>query len=260
MNILSINNVAKIGREEMLFTGVTFGLNEGDKAALIGRNGIGKSTLLGTIAGVLAPDEGTVVINKESGVSFLPQSPAYNPDDTIRSHIFKSNSPKLSVIKDFLETCEKLADPEAGEGVHRRYDQLNEQMEKQDLWNYEAQVSSILSTLGINDLNKTMGTLSGGMVKKVALAQVLVEDTKLLLLDEPTNHLDITTITWLQNYLRDTKRTVLMVTHDRYFLDAVCNNIFELARNKIKLYRKPNKSEWNRQRCEQQNRQHNGQR
>ena len=236
MNILSINNVAKIGREEMLFTGVTFGLNEGDKAALIGRNGIGKSTLLGTIAGVLTPDEGTVVINKESGVSFLPQSPAFNPDDTIRDHIFKSNSPKLSVIKDFLETCEQLADPEAGDGVHRRYDQLNEQMEKQDLWNYEAQVSSILSTLGINDLNKTMGTLSGGMVKKVALAQVLVEDTKLLLLDEPTNHLDITTITWLQNYLCDTKRTVLMVTHDRYFLDAVCNNIFELARNKIKLY------------------------
>lgn len=236
MNILSINNVAKIGREEMLFTGVTFGLNEGDKAALIGRNGIGKSTLLGTIAGVHAPDEGTVVINKESGVSFLPQSPAFNPDDTIRNHIFKSNSPKLSIIKDFLETCEELANPNAGDGVHRRYDQLNEQMEKQDLWNYEAQVSSILSTLGINELNKTMGTLSGGMVKKVALAQVLVEDTKLLLLDEPTNHLDITTITWLQNYLRDTKRTVLMVTHDRYFLDAVCNNIFELARNKIKLY------------------------
>ncbi|MBQ5998252.1 MAG: ABC-F family ATP-binding cassette domain-containing protein [Treponema sp.] len=236
MNILSINNVAKIGREEMLFTGVTFGLNEGDKAALIGRNGIGKSTLLGTIAGVLAPDEGTIVINKESGVSFLPQSPAFNSDDTIRDHIFKSNSPKLSIIRDFLETCEQLANPKAGDGVHRRYDQLNEQMEKQDLWNYEAQVSSILSTLGINDLNKTMGTLSGGMVKKVALAQVLVEDTKLLLLDEPTNHLDITTITWLQNYLRDTKRTVLMVTHDRYFLDAVCNNIFELARNKIKLY------------------------
>lgn len=236
MNILSINNVAKIGREEMLFTGVTFGLNEGDKAALIGRNGIGKSTLLGTIAGVHAPDEGTVVINKESGVSFLPQSPEFNPDDTIRNHIFKSNSPKLSIIKDFLETCEELANPNAGDGVHRRYEQLNEQMEKQDLWNYEAQVSSILSTLGINELNKTMGTLSGGMVKKVALAQVLVEDTKLLLLDEPTNHLDITTITWLQNYLRDTKRTVLMVTHDRYFLDAVCNNIFELARNKIKLY------------------------
>lgn len=236
MNILSINNVAKIGREEKLFAGVTFGLNEGDKAALIGRNGTGKSTLLSTIAGILQPDEGSIVINRESGVSFLPQNPVFNPEDTIRDHIFKSSSPKLAVIKEFLEICDRLSDPSAADSVHRRYDELNEKMEKQDLWNYEAQVSSVLSTLGITDLNRTMGTLSGGMIKKVALAQVLVEDTKLLLLDEPTNHLDITTITWLQNYLHDTKRTVLMVTHDRYFLDAVCNNIFELFRNKIKLY------------------------
>lgn len=236
MNILSINNVAKIGREEKLFAGVTFGLNEGDKAALIGRNGTGKSTLLSTITGILQPDEGSIVINRESGVSFLPQNPVFNPEDTIRDHIFKSSSPKLAVIKEFLEICDRLSDPSAADSVHRRYDELNEKMEKQDLWNYEAQVSSVLSTLGITDLNRTMGTLSGGMIKKVALAQVLVEDTKLLLLDEPTNHLDITTITWLQNYLHDTKRTVLMVTHDRYFLDAVCNNIFELFRNKIKLY------------------------
>lgn len=236
MNILSINNVAKIGREEKLFAGVTFGLNEGDKAALIGRNGTGKSTLLSTIAGILQPDEGSIVINRESGVSFLPQNPVFNPEDTIRDHIFKSSSPKLAVIKEFIEICDRLSDPSAADSVHRRYDELNEKMEKQDLWNYEAQVSSVLSTLGITDLNRTMGTLSGGMIKKVALAQVLVEDTKLLLLDEPTNHLDITTITWLQNYLHDTKRTVLMVTHDRYFLDAVCNNIFELFRNKIKLY------------------------
>ena len=109
-------------------------------------------------------------------------------------------------------------------------------MDNQDLWNYESQISSILSTLGITDLERKMGTLSGGMIKKVALAQVLVEDTKILLLDEPTNHLDITTITWLQNYLKETKRSVLMVTHDRYFLDAVCTNIYELARNKLKLY------------------------
>ena len=236
MNILSINNVAKIGREERLFSGVTFGLNEGDKAALIGRNGTGKSTLLSTIAGVLQPDEGSVVINKESGVSFLPQNPVFNPEDTIRSHIFKSSSPKLAVIKEFLEVCDQISSASASDAVHRRYDELNEKMEKQDLWNYEAQVSSVLSTLGISDLSRTMGTLSGGMIKKVALAQVLVEDTKLLLLDEPTNHLDITTISWLQNYLRDTKRTVLMVTHDRYFLDAVCNNIFELFRNCVKLY------------------------
>ena len=236
MNILSINNLRKIGRETDLFNNVTFGLNEGDKAALIGRNGTGKSTLLNTIAGFLESDGGTVVINKDAGVSFLAQNPSYNPEDTIRNHIFKSESPKLKLIKEYLDICEKLGS-DNGEGhIQKRFDELNLIMEQKDLWNYEAQVSSILSTLGITDMNCKMGNLSGGMLKKVALAQVLVEDTKLLLLDEPTNHLDITTITWLQKYLHDTDRTVLMVTHDRYFLDAVCNNIFELFRNSIKLY------------------------
>ena len=235
MNILSISNLAKIGREEPLFTGVTFGLNEGEKAALIGRNGTGKSTLLNTIAGVLVPDEGQVVINKDAGVSFLPQNPPFSKDDTIREHIFKSTSPKLSVIRQYLDLCEKLS-TSYSPGIQKQYDTLIEQMDRQDLWNYEAQVSSVLSTLNIHDMERKMGTLSGGMVKKVALAQVLVEDTRLLLLDEPTNHLDITTISWLQNYLRDTDRTVLMVTHDRYFLDAVCTNIFEIDRKAVKLY------------------------
>lgn len=235
MNILSINNLAKIGREEPLFTGVTFGMDEGDKAALIGRNGTGKSTMLNTIAGVLPPDEGTVVINKEAGISFLPQNPVFQKEDTIREHIFKSNSPKLKIISEFMQVCQDLGQ-NYSDSVQKKYDELNVLMEKQDLWNYESQVSSILSTLGITDMSRKMGTLSGGMIKKVALAQVLVEDTKLLLLDEPTNHLDITTITWLQNYLHDTQRTVLMVTHDRYFLDAVCNNIYEIDHKKIKLY------------------------
>ena len=228
MNILSISNLSKIGREKPLFTGVTFGIQEGEKAALIGRNGTGKSTLLNTIAGVLQPDEGTVVINKEAGVSYLPQNPAFNKEDTIREHIFKSKSPKLEIIREYEEVCEQMNSA--------RYEQILLKMDQQNLWNYEAQISSILGTLGLKDLSRKMGELSGGMVKKVALAQVLVEDTKLLLLDEPTNHLDITTIFWLQNYLHDTKRSVLMVTHDRYFLDAVCTNIYELARNRLKLY------------------------
>ena len=109
MNILSINNLAKIGREKPLFTGVTFGIQEGEKAALIGRNGTGKSTLLATIAGLLQPDEGSVVINKEAGVSYLPQTPLFNPDDTIRQHIFKNDSPKLSVIREYEEICEEIA-------------------------------------------------------------------------------------------------------------------------------------------------------
>lgn len=235
MNLLSISGLAKLSRENYLFTDVTFGLNEGDKAALIGRNGTGKSTLLNTIAGVLEPDRGTVVINKEAGVSFLPQNPVYDKNDTIRDHVFKSDSPKLKIIRDYEDICLRLEDS-SSDSVQNKFDELTLKMNAGDLWNYEAQVKSILSTLGINDMDRKMGELSGGMIKKVALAQVLVEDTKLLLLDEPTNHLDISTIWWLQNYLAETKRSVLMVTHDRYFLDAVCNNIYELDRNRVKLY------------------------
>lgn len=236
MNLLSINNLSKIGREKPLFSKVSFGLQEGEKAALIGRNGTGKSTLLNTIAGILQPDEGTVVINKNAGVSFLPQNPVFNENDTISQHIFKNNSPKLSIINQYLKICNKISELQNNFSIQKAYEEIMIKMEKNDLWNYENQISSILTTLGINNLSYKMGKLSGGMIKKVALAQVLVEDTKLLLLDEPTNHLDISTISFLQDYLSKTDRSVLMVTHDRYFLDAVCNNIYELARNKLKLY------------------------
>ena len=224
-----------MGREAPLFKEVTFGLNEGDKAAIIGRNGTGKSTLLNVIAGLLPADDGQVIINKLSGVSYLPQNPEFDGENTIREHIFKSESPKLKIIKEYEDLCEKMADGLTN-GQQKRFDELTLEMDKGNLWNYESQIRSILGVLGINDLSRKMSELSGGMVKKVALAQVLVEDTKLLLLDEPTNHLDIQTIYWLQNYLHDTDRTVLMVTHDRYFLDAVCNNIFELFRARLKLY------------------------
>ncbi|WP_294428451.1 ABC-F family ATP-binding cassette domain-containing protein [uncultured Treponema sp.] len=235
MNILSISGLSKMGREAPLFKNVTFGLNEGEKAAIIGRNGTGKSTLLNVIAGVLNADEGQVIINKLSGVSYLPQNPDFDTENTIREHIFKSKSPKLEIINEYEDLCDKMS---AGlsNAQQKRFDELTLEMDQGNLWNYESQIRSILGTLGINDLSRKMGTLSGGMVKKVALAQVLVEDTKLLLLDEPTNHLDIQTIYWLQNYLHDTQRTVLMVTHDRYFLDAVCTNIYELFRTTIKLY------------------------
>lgn len=235
MNLLSVHGLAKTGREKPLFTDVTFGLNEGEKAALIGRNGTGKSTLLNTIAGILSPDEGTVVFSKEAGVSFLPQIPLYSRDDTIRQHVFKSKSPKLQTIREYEEACAEL-EKNGSPAAQKKFSLLNERMDKGNLWNYESQIQSILTTLGLNGMDRKMGELSGGMIKKVALAQVLVEDTKILLLDEPTNHLDISTIYWLQNYLSETKRSVLMVTHDRYFLDAVCTSIYELARSKVKLY------------------------
>ena len=239
MNILSIKDLEKIGRDALLFTGVTFGLNEGDKAALIGRNGCGKSTLLNCIAGTLTAEKGSVVTANNCGISFLPQNPPYTPQDTIRSHIFKSSSSKLSLIQKYNEICEKMTSVKDGtisQSLQKEYDAISEEMTRRDLWNYESQIESILSVLGITDLHQQMGQLSGGMVKKVALAQVLIDDTKLLLLDEPTNQLDIQTIAWLEEYLRNTPRAVLMVTHDRYFLDNVCSSIYEMARNKVKLY------------------------
>lgn len=239
MNILSIKDLEKIGRNALLFTGVTFGLNEGDKAALIGRNGCGKSTLLNCIAGTLTAEKGSVVTANNCGISFLPQNPPYTPQDTIRSHIFKSSSSKLSLIQKYNEICEKMTSVKDGtisQSLQKEYDAISEEMTRRDLWNYESQIESILSVLGITDLHQQMGQLSGGMVKKVALAQVLIDDTKLLLLDEPTNQLDIQTIAWLEEYLRNTPRAVLMVTHDRYFLDNVCSSIYEMARNKVKLY------------------------
>ena len=234
MNLLSIKDLTKIGREKPLFTDVTLGLDEGQKAALIGKNGAGKSTLLNCVAGVLAPDKGSVVFNKEAGFSYLAQTPAFDGDDTIRAHIFKSDSPKLKIINEYQSLCVNLGSLNPAQA--ERYDALEKKMNDGDLWNYEAQISSILSTLGIHDLDRKMKTLSGGMTKKVALAQVLVEDTKILLLDEPTNHLDIKTISWLEDYLRSTSRAVFMVTHDRYFLDSVCSDIYELERGRLTLY------------------------
>lgn len=243
MNYLSVSNISRMGREKPLFKEVSFGLNEGDKAALIGKNGSGKSTLLQCIAGTLESESGSIVINKEAGVSYLPQNPFYDAKDTIEQHIFKSDSPKLHTIQAYEHTLAEIAKHDhkhpgqpVPQALQKECDSLMEIMNRSELWNYETDIKSILTTLGIHDLERKMGTLSGGMIKKVCLAQVLVEDTKLLLLDEPTNHLDISTIFFLQEYLRTTNRSVLMVTHDRYFLDAVCNNIYELDRERIKLY------------------------
>ena len=229
-----------MGREAPLFTSVTFGLDEGEKAALIGRNGSGKSTLLGCIAGKITPDDGTVATAKDCGISFLAQNPPFEPTDTIRDHLFKSESREMQIIREYDAACDQLAEtgPQAANNrtQQKRLEELSLEMDRQNLWIHESRIRSVLTTLGIDNLKLKMGTLSGGMVKKVALAQVLIADTRLLLLDEPTNHLDITTISWLEDYLRNTDRTVLMVTHDRYFLDAVCTSIYELEHARLTLY------------------------
>lgn len=236
MNLLSIKDLEKRGRDATLFSGVTFGLEIGHKAALIGKNGTGKSTLLNCIAGNLQPDKGTIVTAKECRISFLPQNPMYSENDTIRSHIFKSRSGKLEVIRRYEELCLEINSMESSPRIQEEFDKISEEMTKRSLWDYDTQIKQILSKFGITNLDQTMGSLSGGMIKKVALAQVLIDDSQLLLLDEPTNHLDVQTISWLEEYLCNTQKAVLMVTHDRYFLDNVCASIYELSNGKVKFY------------------------
>ncbi|OHD77342.1 MAG: ABC transporter, partial [Spirochaetes bacterium RIFOXYB1_FULL_32_8] len=236
MNIISINKLEKHGREEPLFSDITFGLEFGEKVALIGKNGCGKSTLLKIIAGVVPSDGGTVSINNDASISYLAQDPAFNPNDTIREFVFKRGNYKARLINDYEKACEELAHSK-DTTIEKRFNDLLHQMDNENAWNYEQEIKSILSVLGIEDLSQMMKGLSGGMLKKVELAQVLIEDNDLLLLDEPTNHLDISTIKWLEDYLVKSNKTVFMVTHDRYFLDTICTTIYEIENGKIKMYK-----------------------
>ncbi|OQB04838.1 MAG: ABC transporter ATP-binding protein uup [Spirochaetes bacterium ADurb.Bin215] len=236
MNLLSASRLTRHGRTAPLFSDISFGLDEGDKIALIGRNGCGKSTLLSCIAGALPVDGGTVTVNKNAGISWLPQTPVFSSEDTIQKHIFKSGGESLRIINDYEQACHEIATGKASAGAHDRLDAATREMDLRDLWLYEQRIRSVLTTLGITDMDLPMASLSGGLVKKVALAQVLVEDTRILLLDEPTNHLDLVTIKWLEDYLVSTDRAVFMVTHDRYFLDSVCTGIYELSNAALTRY------------------------
>jgi ATP-binding cassette subfamily F protein uup len=227
MNLLSIEKLKKNYGDKTIFENVTFGLNEGDKAAIIGINGSGKSTLLKIIAGIEEPDAGNVAINKECVINYLPQLPEVLPHVSVIDYIFKSDTSTLKLIKRY----EQLSHTDSPE-LHK----VIEEMDHKNAWGYEYSVKSVLGELGIHSYETKMGELSGGMAKKVSLAQALIDEGSLLILDEPTNHLDIDTVEWLQNHLETTKKAVLLVTHDRYFLDNVCNVIFEIDNGKFTRY------------------------
>ena len=228
-NVVSVSEVTSIKAERVLFQNISFGVESGEKVALIGVNGCGKSTLLKIIAGLEEPESGKVAINKSVNVAFLSQIPEVRPDDTIADHIFSGNDEKLSLIKRYEMAC-------SGFGTENALE-LSEKIDALNVRSYESEIKAILTRLGISDLTLKMGELSGGMVKKVALAQCIVKDSGLLLLDEPTNHLDIDTIVWLEEYLKETKKAVIMVTHDRYFLDSVCSSIYEIEGSDLFHYK-----------------------
>ena len=216
--------------DEWLFKNLTLGINSGQRVALVGINGAGKSTLLKLLAERFPPLEGKIVKNKAVKIGFLDQEPQFTEGFSISDHIFSLENKQQQLIKEYEELIE---DPNPDEKTLNR---LYEELSEHNAWEYEHEIKTILNRMGITHLQQKISTLSGGQKKRLALAKLLIEDPEILVLDEPTNHLDIDTIEWLEKLLTTGQKTILLVTHDRYFLDNVCNTIVELDRGKIFNY------------------------
>ena len=219
ISYLQIDNLSKRFGEQILFEGISFGIGKGQKVALIAKNGMGKSTLLRIIAGKDSPESGSVIFRNDITVGYLDQDPQLEPENTVFEEVFNSDSPVLSLIKAYEEAV--ASDDSAA------LEKLIPEMDIHSAWDYENTIKQILSELKIATYNKKI-TLSGGQKKRVGLAKVLISNPDFLILDEPTNHLDIEMTEWLEEYLEKSNATLLMVTHDRYFLDRVCNQIIEI--------------------------------
>lgn len=227
-SFLQIENLTKSYGDRLLFADVTFGINEGDKIGLIAKNGMGKTTLLRCIAGQESVDSGTVTFTSGLRMGFLEQSPQLDDHLTVTEACLQADSAVTQAIRTYEEAL--------ASGDDARIAAASEAMDAANAWDYEDRLRQMLSQLGITDLNKPVGQLSGGQRKRVALAKVILEEPQLVLLDEPTNHLDIESIEWLESFLQRSRVALLMVTHDRYFLDRVCTRIIEIDRSQIFSY------------------------
>ena len=228
--LIAAENLGHAYHDEWLFKNLTLGIQTGQRVALVGINGAGKSTLLKLLAERFNPLEGKIVKNKSVKIGFLDQEPSFPEGYSISDFIFSMDNKQQQLIKEYEELIE---DPNPDEKVLNR---LYEELSEHNAWEYEHEIKTILSRMGINHLQQKIDTLSGGQKKRLALAKLLIEDPEIYVLDEPTNHLDIDTIEWLEKLLTSGNKTILLVTHDRYFLDNVCNTIVELDRGKIYTY------------------------
>ncbi|MCC7296821.1 MAG: ABC-F family ATP-binding cassette domain-containing protein [Bacteroidia bacterium] len=234
MNLLSAENIAYTAGDKKLFTSLNFGLSRGDRVGLIGVNGTGKSTFLKVLAGKIPPDSGKVSVRKDCTVGYLGQNPELDPALSVFDNVFNNSNPLTDLIRQYEA---HVAHPGDSVDYLNELDRLNNEMMVQDAWSYEARIKEIISRLGIAPfMEQSVGSLSGGQKKRVALAKILAEEPEILILDEPTNHLDIETVEWLQNLITSRFDTILIVTHDRYFLDAVSNQIAELERGDLYKY------------------------
>jgi len=236
LNYLLINQLSKSYGEKELFSDITFGIDQGSKVALIARNGAGKSSLLNIITGKDLPDSGSVVFRKDIRWSYLPQNPLMDDEQSVFDVLFHSENDFMRAIRDYEFSLSRIKHDDSAE-AHKMLEISTNAMEVVGGWDYEVKIKEILSRFKITDLEQKTGELSGGQRKKLSLAKALIEETDLLILDEPTNHLDIEMIEWLEDYLSRQNLSLLVVTHDRYFLDNVCNEILELDNNKLYRYK-----------------------
>jgi ATP-binding cassette subfamily F protein uup len=236
MNILSAEKITKNFGIKSLFSKVSLGIAEGDKIGLIGVNGTGKSTLLKILAGIETADDGQVTYANNIQIGYLSQNPSFNPESTVLETAIEGNSPLMKLVREY-ETILVQAEKQAADpALQKRLFDLGQKMDQADAWRIESAAKTILTKLGVTDFTAKVGLLSGGQRKRVALAAALINPVELLILDEPTNQIDNQTVDWLEQYLKERNGALLMVTHDRYFLDRVVDRIFELDKGNLYSY------------------------
>ena len=235
MNLLQVIELTKSYGEKLLFEKIDFSIDQGQKIAFIAKNGSGKTSLLNIITGKDIPDEGKVVKHKDLTISYLEQDPYLDPTKTISEVIYDSDNQFIQLIKSYQDQIILAQENDTPENLDK-LQELVEKMDKANAWTFESQIKEILTKFKITNLTQIVDTLSGGQKKKIALAKALISDSNLLILDEPTNHLDLDMIKWLEEYLSKQKLAILLVSHDRYFLDTVCNDIYELEQDNIYKY------------------------